>query len=418
MRQEKFTFQGQGGHALAARLDRPEGHARAYALFAHCFTCGKDIAAAARIARGLTARGYGVLRFDFTGLGHSEGEFGNTGFTSNMQDLIAAARHLRETGMAPSILIGHSLGGAAVLAAATEIESVRAVVSIGAPADPGHVLHNFGSDVARIRAEGEATVQLAGRSFRISKSFVEDVEGATLKDRLARLKAALLVMHAPLDATVGVENAAEIFTAARHPKSFVSLDDADHLLTKPKDAEYAADVIAAWADRYAAAEDAARQAAAPAAPPPAAPDGPPAPEGVTRVVDASDGKFLQHVSVGAHRLVADEPASLGGTDRGPTPYQLVSAGLGACTSMTIRMYARRKGWTLNHVSVDVSHEKTHATDCEGCETAERRIDVFRRVIRLEGELDAAQRTRLMEIADRCPVHRTLEASARIETVEA
>jgi putative redox protein len=404
MPSEKMAFTGHRGDRLAARLDRPGGRARAVALFAHCFTCTKDILAAKRIAGRLTAEGIAVLRFDFTGLGHSGGEFANTGFTANVGDLVAAARHLDEVAEAPQLLIGHSLGGAAVIAAAAELPSVRAVATIGAPADPAHVLHNFACSLEEIREKGAAEVTLAGRSFRIARDFVEDVEGQTLEDRLARLRRALLVLHAPRDETVGIENATELFRMARHPKSFVTLDDADHLLRRPEDAAYAAGVIAAWAERYL--DVPAREAPAGA------------PEGAVRVTEADPDGFLQDVRAGADgHLVADEPARFGGTGLGPSPYELVAAGLGACTSMTIRMYARRKEWPLEGVQVDVSHERVHAEDCADCETTSGKVDVFRRAIRLDGPLEAAQQAKLMEIADRCPVHRTLESEIRVETVE-
>lgn len=403
---EKLTFEGQGGDHLAGRLDRPAGPVRGTALFAHCFTCTKDIAAARRIAGRLTGAGWAVLRFDFTGLGHSGGEFANTGFSANVGDLVAAAAHLESIGLPPGLLVGHSLGGAAVIAAAGRIPTARALATIGAPADPAHVLENFGTALDRIRTDGRAEVTLAGRSFEIGRGFVEDVEQARLDEALAGLGRALLILHAPRDAQVGIDNASRLFTAARHPKSFVSLDDADHLLTRPEDAEYAAGVIAAWAERYV--------------PPAEARDAPGAPEGVVRVVEVDPTGFHQQIDVaGRHRLEADEPAAFGGTGLGPSPYQLVAAGLGACTTMTLRMYARRKGLALDAVSVDVSHEKVHARDCADCDSAASpaaRIDVFHRRIRVEGRLDAAQRTRLREIADRCPVHRTLEGTARIETV--
>ena len=401
MTMQRFTFPGHSGAKLAARLDLPEGPHLATALFAHCFTCGKDINAARRIAARLATMGIAVLRFDFTGLGHSQGEFANTTFSSNVQDLVLAAKHLTDQGMAPSLLIGHSLGGAAVLKAAGEIESVKAVVTIGAPFDPAHVTRNFGAALETISTEGEGNVDLAGRSFTIGKDFVEDVAAAELAPLLAKLDRALLVLHAPLDATVGIENATQIFTAAKHPKSFVTLDDADHLISRPEDAEYAAEVIAAWAGRYLDLKS--------PAPPPGAP------EGIVRVSEADAEGFLQDVNAGPkHHTLADEPEAYGGTNRGMTPYGFLSAGLGACTSMTIRMYARRKKWPLTHVSVDVSHDKVHAQDADNDQGF--RIDTFRREIRLEGDLDDAQRARLLEIADRCPVHRTLEHGARVKTV--
>ena len=396
---DRFTFPGHAGHPLAARLDRPEGPHLATALFAHCFTCGKDIAAARRIAARLAGMGIAVLRFDFTGLGHSEGEFGNTDFSSNVEDLRRAAQALTERGMPPALLIGHSLGGAAVLRAAPDIPGIRAVATIGAPFDPGHVSQNFAAALPRIAAEGVATVELAGRPVRIGQRFVEDIAEARLAPSIGALRAALLVLHAPRDAVVGIDNAARIFGAARHPKSFVTLDAADHLLTDPGEAEYAAEVIAAWSARYLDLR--------PPAPPPGVP------EGIVRVSEADAGGFLQDVQSGpAHHALADEPRAYGGTDRGMSPYGFLSAGLGACTSMTIRMYARRKGWPLAHVSVDVSHDKVHAQDAGGNDT---RIDRFHRAIHLAGDLDEGQRQRLLEIADRCPVHRTLETGARITT---
>ncbi len=398
---ERFTFEGHAGDDLAARLDMPEGPHLATALFAHCFTCGKDITAARRIASRLSAMGIAVLRFDFTGLGHSEGEFANTTFTSNVDDLVRAAAHLDQRGMAPSLLIGHSLGGAAVLKAAQEIESIKAVTTIGAPFDPGHVTHNFGDALDQITENGTAEVSLAGRSFKIGKGFVDDVSAAVLAPAIGKLGKALLVMHAPLDATVGIENATQIFLAAKHPKSFVTLDNADHLISRPEDAEYAADVIAAWAGRYLDLR--------PPAPPPGAP------EGIVRISEADPNGFLQDVNAGPiHHTLADEPLAYGGTNQGMTPYGYLSAGLGACTSMTIRMYARRKGWPLEHVSVDVSHDKVHAQDAET--SKEVRIDAFRREIRLQGNLDETQRQRLLEIADKCPVHRTLETGATVKTI--
>ncbi|WP_417727429.1 alpha/beta fold hydrolase [Roseovarius sp.] len=397
---ERLTFTGHAGHDLVARLDLPAGPHLATALFAHCFTCSKDIPAARRIAARLAGAGIAVLRFDFTGLGHSGGEFENTSFSTNVEDLARAAEALSARGMAPGLLIGHSLGGAAVLAAAGQIKSARAVVTIGAPFDPGHVTHNFGAALERIEADGVAEVRLGGRNIRIGRGFVEDVRAEALGPKINALHKALLVLHAPRDETVGIENAGEIFKAARHPKSFVTLDGANHLITNPDDAEYAAGVIAAWAKRYLAMT--------PPAPPPGAP------EGVVRVSEADGEGFLQDINAGpAHHVLADEPVAYGGTDRGMSPYGFLAAGLGACTSMTIRMYARRKGWDLDHVSVDVCHDKVHAQDADS--RAEAKADKFTRVIRLEGDLSDAQREKLLEIADKCPVHRTLERSSRVVT---
>ncbi|WP_170428920.1 bifunctional alpha/beta hydrolase/OsmC family protein [Ruegeria arenilitoris] len=397
---ERITFAGHDGNQLAARLDLPEGPVLATALFAHCFTCSKDIPAARRIAARLAAMGIAVLRFDFTGLGHSGGEFANTTFTSNVEDLIAAAHYLAGRNMAPDLLIGHSLGGAAVLRARAGIPSVKAIVTLGAPADPGHVAHHFEGALPQIEQDGSAEVTLGGRPFRIGKAFVDDISEAALTPAIADLKAALLILHAPRDETVSIDNASTIFLAAKHPKSFVTLDDADHLITRASDAEYAADVIAAWVTRYIPLR--------PPAPPPGAP------EGVVRVTEVDPSGFLQDIQSGPrHHAVADEPASYGGTDRGMSPYGFVSSGLGACTSMTIRMYARRKRWPLTGITVDVCHNKVHGQDAGLA--GDGKIDQFRRKIRLEGPLDQEQRERLLEIADKCPVHRTLEGSAQITT---
>ncbi|MEM9795463.1 MAG: alpha/beta fold hydrolase [Pseudomonadota bacterium] len=397
---ERFTFPGHAGHDLAARLDTPDGPWLATALMAHCFTCGKDIAASRRIAARLAAQGIAVLRFDFTGLGHSGGEFENTSFTSNVQDLIAAAKALEARDRAPTLLIGHSLGGAAVLRAAGAMPSVKAVVTIAAPFEPGHVTHNFSGALDAIMANGSGDVVLGGRSLRIGRDFVEDVSAAHLEDDISKLGKALLVLHAPRDETVGIDSATRIFLAAKHPKSFVTLDDSDHLVSEAKDAEYVAEVIAAWSARYVPLRR--------PAPPPGAP------EGVTRVSEAGGGFAQDITSGGAHHLMADEPKAYGGTDRGMTPYQLMAAALGACTSITLRMYAKRKSWPLEHVSVDVTHDRMHAQDAPSSGT--ERIDHFRREIVVTGDLDPEQRARLLEIADKCPVHRTLEAGAKVETV--
>ena len=399
---EKTEFKGHNGDTLAARLDTPAGPVQATAIFAHCFTCSKDIAAAKRISSYLAAMNVAVLRFDFTGLGHSEGEFANTHFSSNVEDLLLAAKHLEALHMAPSLLVGHSLGGAAVLKATPLLPSVKAVATLGAPADPGHVVHNFGTSLEEIAEKGAAEVKLGGRPFVIKKEFLDDVAGTELKSALGNLKAALLVLHSPIDATVGIDNASEIFLAAKHPKSFVTLDTADHLITKPEDAEYAASVVASWASRYV---DLTK---------PAAPIG--APEGVVRSEEADKNGFLQDICSGPkHHTLADEPVSYGGTDLGMSPFNFLSAGLAACTSMTMRMYARRKGWPVDHISVDVIHDKIHATECETCETTDGKIDQFKRVITLEGDLTDEQRTRLLEIADKCPVHRTLHAEVEVTT---
>jgi putative redox protein len=401
----RVTFAGSLGAELAARLDLPLGPVRAYALFAHCFTCTKDILAAKRIAAALAAAGIGVLRFDFTGLGSSEGEFANTSFSSNVEDLVAAADFLRANHMAPALLIGHSLGGAAVLAAAHRVPEAKAVVTIGAPADVAHVLKHLGAHLEDIEQRGEATVTLAGRPFAVRKQFVDDAKAQALQDRIAKLGRALLVMHSPIDQAVGIENATAIFQAARHPKSFVSLDDADHLLSRERDAGYAAQVIAGWASRYL-----------PEAPMPA--DTGDAVREVS-VSETAGGKFQNMVVSGPHRLFADEPKSAGGLDSGPSPYDFLAIALGACTSMTLRIYADHRKLTLGRISVSVSHGKVaaeHCTDCgEAAQGRTGKIDRFERTISIEGGVPADLQDKLLAIADKCPVHRTLESASAIVT---
>lgn len=398
-----IRFPGALGVMLAARLDLPATQPAAYALFAHCFTCSKETLAASRISAALTARGIAVLRFDFTGLGGSEGDFANTNFSSNVADLVAAAAWLREHHQAPRVLIGHSLGGAAVLAVARDIPEAAAVATIGAPYEPNHVRHLLAPAIAEIEAAGEAEVALAGRKFRIKKQFLEDIASQGSREAIGSLRKALLIFHSPRDTTVSIDNAAQIFMAAKHPKSFVSLDDADHLLTRKEDAIYVAAVLAAWASRYIAAPASARPAAADGAP------------DVVTVSETREGKFTQTIAVGSHRLRADEPVSFGGSDTGPSPYDLLLAGLGACTSMTVRMYADLKQLPLEKVTVRLRHDKVHATDCAECETREGKIDRIEREIELEGALDDAQRTRLLEIANKCPVHRTLHSEVWVPT---
>ncbi|QWG20003.1 bifunctional alpha/beta hydrolase/OsmC family protein [Bradyrhizobium sediminis] len=400
---ERFQFTSEGGHQLAASLDLPEGTPLAYALFAHCFTCGKDVLAARRIAAALAARGIAVLRFDFTGLGSSEGDFANSNFSSNVADLVRAADHLRETRKAPTILIGHSLGGAAILAAAGQIPDAKAVVTIAAPSDPAHVTGLFRERIEDIRKHGKVEVQLAGRPFHITSEFLDDIAGHSLMAEVTNLHKALLIMHSPTDDTVGIDNATHIFVAARHPKSFVSLAGADHLLSGKRDASYVAGVIAAWAERYV-------DLALPEQPSVSGD----APRSVV-VRETGSGKFQQTISVGPHRMIADEPIAAGGDDTGPGPYDLVLAGLGACTSMTLRMYADRKSLPLERVTVTLNHSKIHAEDCAECETRAGMLDRFDRVISMEGALDAEQRRKLMEIADKCPVHRTLTSEIHIVT---
>ena len=400
---ERFQFTGEGGHQLAAALDLPDREPVAYALFAHCFTCGKDVLAAKRIAAALSADGIAVLRFDFTGLGSSEGDFANSTFSSNVADLVRAADELRENRRAPAILIGHSLGGAAILAAAEKIPEALAVVTIAAPSDPTHVTGLFKDRIEDIRKYGRAEVSLAGRPFPITREFLDDIAEHELMRHVTSLHKALLVMHAPTDDTVGIDNATRIFVAAKHPKSFVSLADADHLLSNRRDSIYVAEVIAAWASRYIGqlAPERPRDLDA-------------APHQVV-VRETRNGKFQQTIAAGPHRLLADEPVAAGGENTGPGPYDFLLAALGTCTSMTMRLYADRKAVPLDRVTVTLKHNKIHAEDCAECETKVGMLDQIDRIIAMEGDLDAEQRKRLMEIADKCPVHRTLTSEVRILT---
>jgi uncharacterized OsmC-like protein/alpha/beta superfamily hydrolase len=398
----RVTFPGGAGSELAARLDLPAGPPLATALFAHCFTCSKDLTVAGRIAGELNARRIAVLRFDFTGLGMSGGEFADTNFSTNLDDLRSAAAWLRSEQRAPQLLVGHSLGGAAVLAVAKDLPEVRAVATIGAPSSTTHLEQLLGAELERLERDGEATVDIGGRPFTVRRQLLDDLRTHSVLAGAAELGAALLVLHSPVDNVVGIDHAAAVHAAARHPKSFVSLDGADHLLTRRADAVFAARMIADWAARYLTDEH-------PAAPPPP-------PTAPVVVAETGQGTFLNHVVAGDHHFLADEPDDVGGLDAGPSPYDLLGAALGSCTSMTLRLYADRKGLPLTRVTVEVDHHKVHREDCEGC--ADGRgplIDRFDRRIRLEGDLSPEQRVKLLAIADRCPVHRTLEAGARIVT---
>ena len=355
-----------------------------------------------RISEALAAEGITVLRFDFTGLGQSEGDFSSTHFSSNVDDLVDAAAFMQARGEPPALLIGHSLGGTAVLAAAHEIESAKAVATIGSPASAAHVLHLIDDDLGKIESEGQAKVRLAGRSFNIKQDFVEDVRTQSVCENLSGLRKALLVMHSPVDELVSVDQAALIYTHAKHPKSFVSLDKADHLLTRDRDSSYAARVLATWASRYVSHETLETESARHV-------------PGATVVEGRNADGFLVSVNANGHQFIGDEPAEQGGTNHGPTPYDLLSAALSSCTVMTLNFFARREKLPLEQVEVVVRHDRIHAADCEACEKKSGRVDRFTREISLVGDLDEEQRMLLLKIADRCPVHRTLENEITIES---
>ena len=401
-RRTKLEFPGTDGLTIAGLLETPDENPQAFALFAHCFTCGKDVVAASRIARSLVARGYAVLRFDFTGLGSSDGDFANSNFSSNVADLVHAADYLREHYRAPALLIGHSLGGAAVLAAAHAVPEAVGVVTIGAPATPEHVTKQFACDVEAIEAQGSAQVSLAGRPFTIKKQFLDDLEEQNQQGKIAQLKKALLVFHSPVDLTVSINEAEKIYRTAKHPKSFVSLDDADHLLTKARDSEYVATITAAWASRFIPeAETVALQTTS-------------LNKGHVMVAEKNK-QFTRTVLSDSHVWLADEPTSVGGGDLGPDPYEHLLAALGTCTSMTIRMYANRKKISLDDVSVELQHDRQHVKDCEGCDAEPRKLEVLQKYVTFKGDLSEQERQRLLEIADRCPVHQTLHGDLAIRT---
>ena len=401
MPNENLTIQTAAGHELKGTLELPTGLVRGAALFAHCFTCTKNSKAAVAVSRALAREGIATLRFDFTGLGGSGGDFGRAGFATDVSDLAAAGSALIERFQAPILLIGHSLGGAAVLAAADELgsDNVAAIATIGAPSDVPHVLHNIDGDIEQIREEGHGTVKIGGREFELSKEFIEKVENTDLLAEVKRLRKPLIFLHAPTDDIVGIEHAGNLFQAAKHPKSFVSLEGADHLLLREEDASFVASVIAGWGHRYLPMRD----------------DWPMPEDGI--VARTGHGKFGTEVHTATHRFLSDEPKSYGGDDTGPTPYDLLNAALGVCTAMTMKMYADRKGWPLDGVSVAVEHEREHGKHCDHVEAMEdgTAMQALHRTIAIRGDLDTEQRAKLIEIADKCPVHRTLEGELHVHT---
>jgi len=399
MRTEKLNFDNRRGRELVGRMEWPlDGTPRAFALMAHCFTCGKDLFVVREISRQLAREGFAVFRFDFTGLGESEGDFSEQTLHTNVDDLVDAARFLDETYQAPGLLIGHSLGGPAVAMAREEIPSAGALVQIAAPFDPAHIKKHFEDRVREIEENGTAEVTIAGRTFTLRNEFLEALDKQRMESVYGNLDAALLLLHSPVDEVVGIDNAEKIYRAARHPKSYISLDGADHLLSSKEDARYAGRVIGAWASRYVKESEE---------------------RSLTTdkqvVVRTGREKYYTEVRAEGHSLEADEPVSVGGADRGPTPYGLLLSSLGACTSMTLRMYADRKEWALDEVRVHLEHEKIHAEDCERCESKEGKVDRIDRVIELEGDLTDEQRDRLLEIANKCPVHRTLHTENEVRS---
>ncbi len=402
MNPKRLTFTNRNGFELAAHLYLPADHKpHYYALFAHCFTCSKNFSAVTRICRALSQNGIGTLSFDFTGLGMSEGEFAESNFSSNVSDLLDAADFLAQEYQTPKMLIGHSLGGAAVLYAAAELSEVKAVVTIGAPAYPAHIRHLFLDSIEEIEKNGSAKVTIGGRPFKISKSFVDDLEQKPLATFLKKLRKSLLIMHSPQDKIVEISDAAEIFKSAFHPKSFISLDGATHLVSDSKDSEYIAEVIGSWSKRYVVVEEEKQVNDT---------------RGNQVFVRLSGEKYTTEVMTSNHHLIADEPTHVGGADLGPNPYDLLLASLGSCTAMTLKMYAERKKWPLEQVSVFLNHEKVHVADLSNPEESSAKVSQFTRIIEIEGELDAEQRQKLLEISNKCPVHRTLQEEIIIKTM--
>lgn len=398
MRFQKVTFKNSDGHHLSGRLDFPLIHKpKAYVLFAHCFTCSKNLKSVEHISRAFTQEGMAVLRFDFTGLGQSEGDFSDTNFTSNLSDLRDAYKFLETNFEAPQIIVGHSLGGAAVLYVAAELANVKAVATIGAPSAPDHVTHLLANGRAELETKGKAEVNIGGRPFCIKKQFLDDLESKQRSGVIKNLGKSLLIIHSPQDTIVGIENAQEIYSKAMHPKSFISLDGADHLMSKEPDARYVGMVIANWAMRYIEVNEPAKSSESE--------------EVTTRLGEQG---YTTEIVAGRHQLVADEPLNVGGNDVGPTPYGYLLSGLGACTAMTLRMYADHKKIDLQEVEVKLTHEKINKNNDERPKV---KIDQIKRRIKLTGKLTDEQRKRLIEIADRCPVHKTLEGDPEILTEE-
>lgn len=396
---KRVHFTNEKGQKLAAKLELPiDKKPEAFAIFAHCFTCNMNLNAVKHISTALTERGFGVLRFDFTGLGQSEGDFADTNFSSNVQDLICAAGFLGEYYQAPKLIIGHSLGGTAAIFAGSVIESIQAIATIGAPSSPVHVKKQFGEYLETILSENQAEVKLAGRPFTIKKQFIEDLQEQDIKAVIDELRKPILILHSPQDNTVSIDNAAKLYSNAIHPKSFVSLDGADHLLSKKEDSQYAGSVIATWARRYVdTAEDDELKTDH---------------HVVAQILNEG---YTTELKAGIHSLIADEPKSVGGDNFGPSPYGYLLSALGSCTAMTMRMYADRKGWKINEINVHLSHGKDYAKDCEACESSSNKIDIIERVIEIDAELTDEQKEKLMVIADKCPVHRTLHNTVQVKT---
>ncbi|MFT4780963.1 MAG: putative OsmC-like protein/pimeloyl-ACP methyl ester carboxylesterase [Psychroserpens sp.] len=402
MKNQKLKVINKKGHKLQAYLELPANQKPNYfAIFAHCFTCSSSLSAVRNISRALTNHGFGIVRFDFTGLGRSEGEFADSHFSANVDDLIAVSDFIKEHYEAPSLLVGHSLGGAAVLVAASKLDNIKAVATVGAPATISHVKHLFSHGIDDIKNKGRVAVNIGGRPFKIDEEFVSDFDKTDLPAVVKALRKPLLILHSPTDTIVGIKNAEQLYNNAHHPKSFVTLDDADHLLSKTRDSSYAGDIIGAWVKRYF-------------------------PQQENKMLDTSGEQLVAHLNLkednftttiqtAKHNFIADEPDSVGGDDFGPSPYDFISAGLAACTVMTLKIYAERKKWDLQEVYAHITYSKKHSDDLMLDVDKPTRIDHLSKKLTFIGDLDESQRQRLKEIASKCPVHKTLQSEVIIDT---
>ncbi|WP_033960001.1 bifunctional alpha/beta hydrolase/OsmC family protein [Psychroserpens jangbogonensis] len=402
MKNQKLQIVNKKGIKLQAYLELPANQKPNYfAIFAHCFTCSSTLSAVKNISRSLTNYGFGVLRFDFTGLGRSEGEFADSHFSANVDDLIAVNDFLKENYQAASLLVGHSLGGAAVLVAASKLDNIKAVATIGAPANVDHVKHLFSHGIDKVSEKGKVEVNIGGRPFKIDEDFVSDFDKTDLPAIVKTLRKPLLILHSPVDTIVGIKNAEQLYHNAHHPKSFVSLDNADHLLSKSEDSKYVGNVIATWVERYFETKENIMLET----------NG----EQLVGHLNLIEDNFTTSIQTKTHSMIADEPASIGGDDFGPSPYEYLNAGLVACTAMTLKLYAQRKQWDLQEVFVYVTHSRKHSDDL-GIETNKPKyLDHITKKLKFVGDLDDIQKERLKEIASRCPVHKTIASEVIFET---
>lgn len=396
MNTQELKIKNRDGVELSATIDFPSNQKPSQiAIFSHCFTCTSNLNAVRNINRALTQNGFAVVRFDFTGLGKSGGDFKNSHFEANVEDLVDVHQYITENYFAPEFIVGHSLGGSAAIVAAHKIPALKAVCTIGSPADVEHTTKHFKSQVKELEDNGETQVTIGGREYSVNQNFVDGFKKHKLPEIIKSLKKPILIFHSPIDEVVGVYNAQEIYENAMHPKSFVSLDDADHLLSKKEDSLYVGNVISSWVSRYLPKKQKEKQD--------------PEKHQLVANLNLVEDKFTTSISTDDHTLLADEPVSLGGDNFGMSPYELVSAGLAACTTMTLKLYAERKKWSLKDVKVYLSHAK------EKNEQGET-VDVFKKEIEIKGAVDDTQKDRLIEIASKCPVHKTLVNTSQIYTV--